>query len=79
MLTKIDNIIVEYNYTKISEKTIVFLHGFNGNLNNFSYFCKIFNNFGYSTLNINLTPVFYLYKYERKRKFSGASLHDALF
>ena len=55
MFKKIDNILVEYDYKNVSEKCIIFLHGFGGNLNNFSYFAKIFNNFGYSTLNINLT------------------------
>lgn len=55
MLKEINNIEVEYEYNQISDKCIVFLHGFGGNLSNFSYFTKIFNNFGYSTLNINLT------------------------
>jgi len=57
MFKKIDNVLVEYEYlkSKSNKNCIVFLHGFGGNLNNFSYFAKIFNNFGYSTLNINLT------------------------
>lgn len=55
MFKKIDNIQVEYDFKNVSENCIVFLHGFGGNLNNFAYFSKIFNNFGYSTLNINLT------------------------
>jgi len=55
MFKVIDGIKVEYEYINISDKCVVFLHGFGGNLNNFSYFAKVFNNFGYSTLNINLT------------------------
>lgn len=55
MFKIINNVKVEYDYNYISEKCIVFLHGFGGNLKNFSQFSKIFNNFGYSTLNINLT------------------------
>ena len=55
MLKKINGIEVEYEYNKVSDKCIVFLHGFGGNLSNFSYFTKIFNNFGFSNLNINLT------------------------
>jgi len=55
MFIKIDNIKIELEFNKASDKTLVFLHGFGGNLNNFSYFAKVFNLFGYSTLNINLT------------------------
>jgi len=55
MFKKIDNILVEFDYKKRSDNCLVFLHGFGGNLNNFSYFAKTFNNFGYSTLNVNLT------------------------
>lgn len=56
MLKKIDNINVCFEYLKgNNNKTIVFLHGFMGNLSSFSFFCKIFNNFGYNILNIDLT------------------------
>ena len=56
MLTKIDNILIEYDLKYgNNKKTIVFLHGWGGNLSNFSYFAGVFNNFGYTTLNINLT------------------------
>lgn len=56
MFKKIDNIKVCYEFLKGSNnKTLVFLHGFMGNLNSFSFFCKTFNNFGYNTLNIDLT------------------------
>ena len=55
MFKKIDNITIEYDYKKISSKTIVFLHGFGGNLQSFFHYSKSFQNFGYSTLNINLT------------------------
>lgn len=56
MFKKIDDILVEYEFFEGEKQhCIVFLHGFGGNLNNFSYFAKTFNNFGYSTLNINLT------------------------
>ena len=55
MFIEIDNLKIEYDYKRISDKTLIFLHGFGGNLNNFSYFANLFANFGYSTLNINLT------------------------
>ena len=55
MLKKIDNILVEYEYKKISKKTIIFLHGFLGNLKSFENISQSFQNFGFSTLNINLT------------------------
>lgn len=55
MFVKIDNVLINYNYLKGNDKTIVFLHGYMGNLNSFSFFCDVFHNFGYSTLNIDLT------------------------
>lgn len=55
MIKKIQNISVEYDYKKVGEKTLVFLHGFGGNLHSFQDFTTTFNNFGFSTLIINLT------------------------
>lgn len=55
MVKKIDNILVEYDYNKTGKETLVFLHGFLGNLQSFVDYSKSFQNFGYSTLNINLT------------------------
>ena len=55
MFKNIDGIKIEYEFKKASETTLVFLHGFGGNLKNFEYFSDKFFNFGYSTLNINLT------------------------
>lgn len=56
MFKEIDNIKVCYECLKGSNnKTLVFLHGFMGNLNSFSFFCKTFNNFGYNILNIDLS------------------------
>ena len=55
MFKKIDNIMVEYDYSFVSVKTIVFLHGFGGNLSNFKNTAKVFQNYGFSTLNVNLT------------------------
>lgn len=55
MFKNIDGIKIEYKFKKASETTLVFLHGFGGNLTNFEYFSDKFFNFGYSTLNINLT------------------------
>lgn len=55
MFKIIDNIKIEYDYKKNGNKTIVFLHGFGGNLCSFNSLANTFYNFGYSTLNINLT------------------------
>ncbi len=55
MIKTINGIEIEFDYKKINDKTIIFLHGFLGNLSSFNYYCQKFNNFGYSTLNINLT------------------------
>lgn len=55
MLQKVDNIEVKYDYKYVSKRTLVFLHGFGGNLCNFGSISNTFFNFGFSTLNINLT------------------------
>lgn len=55
MIKKIKNIAIEFEYKKQSKTTIIFLHGFLGNLKSFDKVSKSFQNFGYSTLNINLT------------------------
>lgn len=55
MIKTIDNIKIEFDYTPIGKQTLVFLHGFLGNLNSFENYSKTFQNYGFSTLNINLT------------------------
>lgn len=56
MFKKIDGIKINFDYLKgNNNQTLVFLHGFMGNLDSFSFFCKTFNNFGYNVLNIDLT------------------------